>query len=58
LQATTSRIEEVDKDKEAVESLKDQIQALAMMASDSKQQFKEIEASIFKLDKKKNNYNQ
>jgi hypothetical protein len=57
-QATTSRIEEVDKDKEAVESLEDQIQALVMMASDSKRQFEEIEASIFELNKKKNNYNQ
>jgi hypothetical protein len=56
-QATTSRIEEVNKDEEAVESLEDQIQALTMMASDSKRQFEEIEASIFKLDKKKNDYN-
>jgi hypothetical protein len=56
-QATTSHIKEVDEDEEAVESLEDQIQALAMMASDLKRQFKEIEASIFKLDKKKNDYN-
>jgi hypothetical protein len=55
--ATTSCIEEVDEDKEAVKSLEDQIQALVMMASDSKRQFEEIEASIFELDKKKNDYN-
>jgi hypothetical protein len=56
-QATMSCIEEVDEDKEAVKSLEDQIQALAMMASDSKRQFEEIKASIFELNKKKNNYN-
>jgi hypothetical protein len=55
--ATTSHIEEVNEDEEAIESLEDQIQALTMMASNSKRQFKEIEASIFELDKKKNDYN-
>jgi predicted RNase H-like nuclease (RuvC/YqgF family) len=55
--ATTRHIEEVDEDDEAVENLEDQIQALTMMASDLKRQFEEIEASIFELNKKKNDYN-
>ena len=50
---STSCIEEVT---EELEALDDQIHVLSMMASDSSKHLKEIEASIFKLDKKKNNF--